>query len=242
MPRSRNQRYCHCVRLTSFSLRVNMNGATEAGGGTYYSRRKQKAVGMTRGGTGYMPISDYAIIGDCRGAGLVSKHGSVDWLCFSRYDNPSVFTAMLDPERGGRFSICPVGPFEAERRYIPGANVLETTFRTDSGCLVLRDLMPVASEEEKRSMLVPQSELLRGVEGLEGEVEVEVLYEPRPDYGRTCPRLRRRGELGLWCEGAAGALILRGELPLELTDDAPSAEGRACIREGERKHLSLAQH
>src|SRR5438105_1077267 len=98
----------------------------------------------------YAPIGDYALIGDCRGAGLVSRDGSLDWLCFPRFDSPSIFGALLDTEKGGRLRIRPTEPFRAERRYVPDTNILETTFRTTAGAVALRDLMPVASEDEKR--------------------------------------------------------------------------------------------
>src|SRR5688500_4286296 len=135
----------------------------------------------------YPPIGDYALIGDCRSAALIARDGSLDWLCLPRFDSPSLFAALLDPESGGRFRVRPRGDFAAERRYLPDTNVLETTFRCPSGIVVLRDLMPVASEQEKRHELAPDHEVLREVEALAGEVELEVTYEPRPDYGRTRP-------------------------------------------------------
>ena len=194
-------------------------------------RRSENAI--------YPPISDYAIIGDCRSAGLISRDGSLDWLCFPRFDSPSVFAALLDAKEGGRFCIRPVGEYISERRYLPDTNVLEITFRCPNGACVLRDLMSASSEEDKRASLTPEHEVLREVEGLDGEVEIEIFYEPRPDYGLTRPVLKRQWDLGLRCEVGGAALILRSELPLELEGDGGGASGRVWIRAGERNYLSL---
>jgi GH15 family glucan-1,4-alpha-glucosidase len=188
---------------------------------------------------GYPPIDDYALIGDCRSAGLISGDGSLDWLCLPRFDSSSVFAALLDAREGGRFRIRPVGEYSSERRYLPDTNVLETTFRCPSGALVLRDLMSVSSEEDKRASLTPEHEVLREIEGIDGEVEVEVLYGPRPDYGLTRPVLERQWDHSLRCEVGGAALILRSELPLELEGDSRGASGAVRIRTGERKYLSL---
>ena len=187
----------------------------------------------------YPPISDYALIGDCRSAGLVSREGSLDWLCLPRFDSPSVFGALLDSSEGGRFSIRPVGEYSSERRYLANTNVLETVFRTPTGACALRDLMSVSSEQDKRARLTPEHEVLRELQGLEGEAEVEVLYDPRPDYGRVRPLLEERGALGLRCEVDGTSLTLHSELPLKLTDGDRSASGLARIRSGERQYLSL---
>jgi GH15 family glucan-1,4-alpha-glucosidase len=184
-------------------------------------------------------IGDYALIGNCRAAGLVSRDGSLDWLCFPRFDSPAVFAALLDSEAGGRFRIRPVGPFRTERRYVPDTNVLETTFRTPEGTVVLRDLLAVASEGAQRAELTPDHEVLREIEALDGAVTVEVLYAPRPDYGHLPPTLERRGALGLWCTAGGAALVLRSELPLAVTDDGQAARGSARLHAGERKYLSL---
>jgi GH15 family glucan-1,4-alpha-glucosidase len=185
------------------------------------------------------PIGDYAAIGDCRGLALVSRQGSLDWLSLPRPDSPALFAALLDARTGGRFLVRPTTDATVERRYLPGTNVLETAFRVPSGVLVLRDAMVVSSEEEKRERLTPEHEILRELEVTQGEVEVEVLYEPRPDYGRRAASLQSRGRLGVWCDLGAAALVLNADLPLALAPDNRSARGRARLRASERRHLSL---
>ena len=187
----------------------------------------------------YLPIGDYAVIGDCRTAGLVSRDGSLDWLCFPRFDSPSIFAALLDTEQGGRFRIRPVGEFSSERRYLPDTNILETIFHCPEGTCVLRDLIPVASEVDQRGSLTPEHQVLREVEGVDGEVELEIVYDPRPDYGRLRPTLEQRGSLGLWCQAKRAILILRSELPIEPLGSEPGARGTGWVRAGDRKYLSL---
>lgn len=186
----------------------------------------------------YPPIADYAVIGDCRSAALISRHGSLDWLCLPRFDSPAVFAALLDRTKGGRFFVRPATTYEASRRYVSESNVLETTFRTDGGTLRLRDLMPVASENEKRRELWPSHQILRELACLDGEVTVEVLCDPRPDYGRTVPRMTDGGVFGFRFRDGPN-LLLRSELPLEPLGDRPGAGGRARLRAGDRRYVSL---
>ena len=141
-------------------------GASVAHHSTSSGRLSENAI--------YPPISDYAIIGDCRSAGLVSRDGSLDWLCLPRFDGPSVFAALLDTKRGGRFRVRPVGEYSSERRYLPDTNVLETTFRCLGGAFVLRDLMSVSSEEDKRASLTPEHEVLRELDGVDRGVDIEI--------------------------------------------------------------------
>ena len=135
----------------------------------------------------YRPIADYAIIGDCRSAALVSRDGSIDWLCFPRFDSPSVFAAILDSGDGGCFRVAPAVEARVTRRYIGESNVLETTFEVPTGVMVLTDAMPVADEAAKTASLWPDHEVLRRIECTEGQVEVTVRYEPRPTTAPAVP-------------------------------------------------------
>ncbi|HET9753263.1 MAG TPA: trehalase-like domain-containing protein, partial [Myxococcales bacterium] len=168
-------------------------------------------------------IRDYAIVGDCRSAALISRGGSLDWLCWPQFDSPSLFAAILDEERGGRFVIAPAGDFRSERRYLGETSVLRTTFHAAEGELSLTDFMPVLTREDARRRMHPEHELQRIVRCERGEVEVEILFDPRPDYARKRPALRRMGRLGLRAEVPGGLLTLCSEAPLP-------PEGRARVR------------
>src|SRR4051812_3855804 len=84
-------------------------------------------------------ISDYGLIGNSRSAALVSRHGSLDWCCLPRFDSLSVFGAVLDPRRGGRFAITPTGSYGSHLRYIDDTNILETLFDCEEGTATLTD-------------------------------------------------------------------------------------------------------
>ena len=182
-------------------------------------------------------IGDYAAIGDGKSAALVGRDGSIDWLCWPRFDSPSLFGAILGPN-AGRWRIAPVEPARITRQYITDTNVLQTRFETGTGSIVLTDLMPVASEPEKRRLLLPEREILRLIECERGEVEIEWSFEPRPGYGLRVASVRRAGQLGLRAETAAGLLALRTDLPLEIGGDG-RVGGRARLASGASAHASL---
>ncbi len=188
----------------------------------------------------YVPIADYALIGDCRSGALVSREGSIDWLCWPRFDSPSIFAALLDAEKGGRFSVRPIEPFRTERRYLPNTNAIESRFTTANGSIALRDVMVVSSEEARKTSLVAMNEVIREIEGLEGEVDLEIVYEPRPNYALDVVRLEQRGALGICANAGRGMLLLRGDLPLRIDRENASAGATVRVKAGDRRYLSLS--
>ncbi|MBI5202833.1 MAG: glycoside hydrolase family 15 protein [Elusimicrobia bacterium] len=182
-------------------------------------------------------IGDYALIGDCRSAALVSRGGSIDWLCWPRFDSSSIFGRLLDP-KAGHWRLSPSGNFRSERTYLPGTNVLETRFVTGTGVVSLTDLMPVAGEREKRSLLEPEHELLRVAVCEKGSVDLECDLAIRADYGARPARARVCASLGVRFETGPGTAIwLRSDAPLAAVEGG--ATGRVRLRAGERACFSL---
>ncbi|HZF08204.1 MAG TPA: glycoside hydrolase family 15 protein [Thermoanaerobaculia bacterium] len=187
----------------------------------------------------YPPIGDYALIGDCRTAALVSRAGSLDWLCLPRFDSPAVFSALLDWQTGGRFFVRPRGPFAVSRRYLGRTNLLETTFETPGGVLCLTDSMSVADMDERRREMRVEHEVLRRVECLAGEVEVEVGCDPRPLFGQGRALLQNRRKLGFAFAAGPQVLILQSEVPLHADGAGRGVVGYDRLWRGERRFLSL---
>jgi GH15 family glucan-1,4-alpha-glucosidase len=177
---------------------------------------------------GYASIGDYALIGDGRTAALVARDGSIDWLCLPDVDSPSVFAAILDAERGGAFELHPAETFEAERRYLPGTNVLETTFRTAQGVVRLTDAMTLAPP----GRLAPMRELVREIECVSGSVDLEWAVEPRFDYARHRGTTAMRGGRIFFAHGVHA-------LTLSLWGAEAAQAGRARLDAGGRLLFSL---
>ena len=182
-------------------------------------------------------VGDYAVIGNCRTAALVSNRGAVEWMCVPTFSDASIFGAILDRE-AGHFSVSPVGEAHVSRAYIPGTNVLQTTWETGGGKLRLTDclVLPDAREPE----LYPQHELLRRVECAAGEVEVEVSFAPRYDYGRRRARYAKRGKLGWQCVDCSFGAMLASDIELGEDRDGSRLRARVRLRSGDARWLSLA--
>ena len=184
----------------------------------------------------YPDIGDYAVIGDCRTAALVSKYGCIDWLCWPRFDSASIFAALLDRERGGYWKIAPATPFSIEREYVEGSNVLQTKFQTSSGSVALLDLMPV--RDTTRAVMVPDHEIVRQISCTAGQVEIEIELVPRANYGEKVPRIRDFGKLGIRIENGNGVYWLHSSLPLQIRDSALWA--KATVSAGETLAFSFS--
>jgi GH15 family glucan-1,4-alpha-glucosidase len=124
-------------------------------------------------------IEDYALIGDCETAALVGRDGSIDWLCWPRFDSPACFAALLGDPEHGRWKLAPAGEFQRiERRYRQGTLILETDFETDEGAVTIVDFMPIRKKH---------SHLVRLVCGRRGQVRMQMELVLRFDYGRSVP-------------------------------------------------------
>lgn len=159
------------------------------------------------------PIGSYALVGDGRTAALIAADGSIDWLCYGRFDGPAVFCRLLDAVRGGYLQLAPDLPFQTTRRYIPHTNVLETHLECATGTLRVTDCMPLEQVEGPS--------ILRKLEGLTGEVDLRVDFAPTFDFAREPAVFQRttggwlartaNSELRLSCPGstalAAGKVI-----------------------------------
>lgn len=187
----------------------------------------------------FSPLKDYAPIGNCHSVALVSRDGAIDWWCPERFDQPSVFAALLDPSRGGRFQIRPVLPYAAHRQYIGQTNVLETTFFTTTGSLRLIDFMPVGLDTLAAGGLQPRDAIIRMLVGVEGEVEICASYAPRFDYGSIVPQICDRGPMGFFCEYKADALALRSDVAMRPSSDGATLTGCATVRGGHTRCCSL---
>ncbi|MBD0281355.1 MAG: glycoside hydrolase family 15 protein, partial [Thermoleophilaceae bacterium] len=192
------------------------------------------AAGARPGGAS-QPIANYGLLADCNSAALVDREGSIDWLCFPRYDSDAVFARILDPD-GGHWSIRPAGAFTSERRYLPGTLVVETTFTTDTGTVKLTDAMVFAAGQRGHELgYDAPHELDRSVEGVSGEVELVLELAPRPEYGLIKPLVRL--EDGRARTFGSGRLGVRSGVPLRVDDATVTAS--FAVGEGDRLGFSM---
>src|SRR5919202_2860956 len=181
----------------------------------------------------YQPIENYGIIGDLRSVALVGMDGSIDWLCLPRFDSPSVFAAVLDDEKGGRFNIAPIGDGVSRKQfYWPDTNVLITRFFTADGVGEVVDYMPATANGDKQHQLIRRLKVTRGA------MTFRMECSPAFDYAR------QEHEIGINAEGACFyspqlSLGLATEVPLRRHQNA--AVANFTLREDETAVFVLRQ-
>ncbi|MGH2858221.1 MAG: glycoside hydrolase family 15 protein [Solirubrobacteraceae bacterium] len=192
---------------------------------------------------GYLPISGYGLIGDCRSTALVGVDGGIDWCSLPRFDSPSVFGRLLDAQHGGSWQLGPAGQFSSWQRYAERTNLLETIFECDDGRAIVRDFMPIdegSVAEHARPHERPR--LIRIATGLAGRVVLRHRVDLRPDYARADDPLRPEdGRLHgdaaghHWCVTATVPLT-GAEQELELATGETVALALTCNRPGSCGH------
>jgi GH15 family glucan-1,4-alpha-glucosidase len=189
------------------------------------------------GSAASVPVAEHGLLADCASAALVTREGSIDWLCLPRFDSPAVFARLLDPD-AGHWSIRPAGEFRAERRYLPGTLVLETTFITDEGTVRLTDALAFAEGQRGHDLgLGAPHEVMRRVEGVEGRVELVMELAPRPEYGLVRP-LFRHTEGGGRTFGGPNQIAVRASVPVEV--DGATMSAAFSVAAGGEAAFSLA--
>ncbi len=180
-----------------------------------------------------LPISDYAMIGDCESAALVGRDGSIDWLCWPRFDSDACFAALLGTPDHGRWQVAPAGDgARVTRRYRPGTLILETDFETEAGAVRVIDFMPVREEEHV-------SDLVRIIVGLRGRVRMRMDLRIRFDYGRIVPWVARTGD-GNLLRAIAGPHALILQTPLGHHGENLATVADFAVERGDRVPLVLA--
>ncbi len=212
---------------------------------------RQLAPDVPLGGSPFPPIADYGFLSDCETVALVAPSGNIEWMCLPRVDSPSVFGAMLD--RGaGAFRLGPIGvSVPASRRYLPGTMVLETSWWTGAGWIIVRDVLLIGNwhHERDRSHTHRRAPtdydadhvLLRTVRCVNGEVEIALDCEPVFEYGRRPAHWEYTGEdyyEGIaTCPGVDVELKLKTDLRLGF--EGPRATARHRMKEGEQVYCAL---
>jgi len=182
----------------------------------------------------YPPISDYAYIADCHSAALVSKTGSIDWCCMPRIDSGSCFGRILDWKNGGYCQISPVSPCEISRAYLKDTLILETTFHHGKGKARLLDFFTMRKGGEHH----PHQQILRILEGIEGETEFEIHMDPRFDYGAIRPWITQKEAHSYTLIGGPYGLFVSFDFRLEMKH-RHRLMGSCKVAAGERRHLSI---
>jgi GH15 family glucan-1,4-alpha-glucosidase len=182
------------------------------------------------------PIGDYALLSDCQGSALVRRCGSIDWACLRRFDAPSTFARLLDDD-AGHWSITPSAAAETVRAYLDGTMVLRSEHSTNTGRVAVTDALVFEPDQHGHQIgqRAPHA-LARLVEGVDGDVELDMELAPRPEYGLTVP-LWQSVNGGAVSRGGSTAYVLSAPVPI--TADGGTLRSRFRVRAGQRVGFAL---
>ena len=184
-----------------------------------------------------VPIADHALLSDCHSAALVTRAGSIDWLCFPRFDSPAVFARLLD-EHAGHWLVTPDDVQDVTRSYLGSSLVLRTVFTTAHGRVQLTDGLVVGDGERHHDLGIASPHLLvRHVACLEGTATVRVQYRPRPEYGLVAPLLRTDGVGVIVSHGGPDRLTLWSSQQLDIRES--EAVAAVSLKAGETLDFAL---
>ncbi len=208
-------------------------------------RRPQSAAAPSP----FPPIAEYAFLSNCHTGALIAPDGAVDWLCVPSFDSPSIFASLLDRE-AGFFRFAPFGiNHPTAVRYVPGTNVLETTWKTPNGWVTVRDALtmgPRGREDVVTPHTRPPADddaehmLVRTVECLDGNVEVELVCEPAFDYGRTPAEWALRGDDRHSADATGAGQKVRLDTDLDLGIEESRVRARHVLSAGDRAYCALS--
>jgi GH15 family glucan-1,4-alpha-glucosidase len=168
----------------------------------------------------YQPIENYGVIGDLTTAALVSMDASIDFMCFPRFDSPTIFAALLDDKNGGSFQITPLnGEFKRRQRYLPDTNILLTRFLGENGIVAVSDFMAMQHLGNRHN-------LVRRVKVVRGEIHFRVVCAPKFNYGRTGHTIEKKPHEVIFVPKSKTlpALRLRSSVPLKIQNGEAVAE------------------
>jgi GH15 family glucan-1,4-alpha-glucosidase len=182
----------------------------------------------------YLPISSYAAIGNLYTTALVGTNGSIDWCCFPDLDDPSVYAAILDHQKGGYFKISVQGANSSAQKYIPDSNVLETIFSNGNSEVKVIDFFPLSGDLSEAEKLNIEPEIIRIIECIGDECDVTVEWAPRLNYARDKTNIKP--DNGLWiAENSSSKIILAGIKEGEVIDDI--LVSKIKLKKGEKRVL-----
>ncbi|HVV74229.1 MAG TPA: trehalase-like domain-containing protein, partial [Verrucomicrobiae bacterium] len=181
----------------------------------------------------FKPIENYGVIGDLHTVALVGMDASIDFMCFPEFDSPTIFAALLDPERGGSFQLFPLlKQAHHKQLYLPDSNILLTRFQAEDGMVEVSDFMPIGP-------LGHSHDLVRRIKCIRGDVPVRMLCDPRFDYGRAEHRVQHRKNEILFVSRGADKTVLRLRSPVPVRIHNGAALAEFTLRSGQKAAFVL---